>query len=301
MVDNEKSISGATRIGIETRLKPESESIVSSNLTPRICEFCGKTYVEYFSKRFCSNSCAHSYAFRFSAKNASKRNKEKLGIKCQCEFCGENFDAKIDLKKHLPVCSKRQKYKRKTGIIWECKYCGKVFETRRALFEHFKNCSEKEKLSKDIKGRVIGNYDRKAAVKKSLETKKKNGTLGHPCTDEQRARIAEAMRRYRAKLGILHKANVSEKACKYIDELNIQKGWELQHGLNGEEKQVGPYFLDGYDEKRNIAFEYFEKAHHKNHKKEERDAARARYIKKELNCKFFIYDELSDLLYEFLE
>ena len=89
----------------------------------------------------------------------------------------------------------------------------------------------------------------------------------------------------------------NEKACKYIDELNIQKGWELQHGLNGGEKQVGPYFLDGYDEKRNIAFEYFEKAHHKNHKKEERDVARARYIKKELNCKFFFNYFLKIILY----
>ena len=301
MIIGEKENSGVTRIGIGTRLKTERESTVSSTLTPRTCELCGKTYVDGFSKRFCSNFCAHSYASRFSTKNASKRNKEKLGIKCKCEFCGENFDATVDLKKHLPICSKRQKYKRKNDRNWECKYCEKVFETRSILFEHIKDCSEKEKLPKDSKGRVIGSYDRKAASKKSLETRKKNGTLGHPCTDEQRAHIAEAMRKYRARLGILHKANVSEKACKYIDELNIQKGWELQHGFNGGEKQVGPYFLDGYDEKRNIAFEYFEKAHHKNHKKEERDAARARFIKKELNCKFFIYDELSDLLYEFLE
>lgn len=215
-----------------------------------------------------------------------------------CKYCSCNFVTRQLLYEHI---SDAHKDKTRSKRIWECKYCLDVFFSRRKLFEHYKVCEKRKNLPKDSLGRIIGDYDRKAAGKKSLESRRKNGTLGHPCTDEQRVRIAEAMRKYRARLGILYKANVSEKACKYIDELNIQKGWELQHGLNGGEKQVGPYFLDGYDEKRNIAFEYFEKAHHKNRKKEERDAARARYIKKELNCKFFIYDELSDLLYEFLE
>lgn len=183
---------------------------------------------------------------------------------------------------------------------WLCSDCGQYFRGRRNYYEHRMICEERNKLPRDSLGRIKGQYDRSAQQEKALATKRKNGTLGHPCTDEQRAHIAEAMRKYRARLGILHKANVSEKACKYIDELNVQQGWELQHGLNGGEKQVGPYFLDGYDKKRNIAFEYFEKAHHKNPKKEERDVSRARFIKNELNCKFFIYDELSDSLYEFL-
>jgi len=191
----------------------------------------------------------------------------------------------------------RKQYK--NAKTWCCPYCKESFIGRKNLFEHYKYCSVKIKLPKDSKGRIIGDYDHKKQQEKALETKRKNNTLGHSCTDAQRVHIAEAMRNYRKKIGTLHKANVSCIACKYIDELNIQKGWELKHGLQGGEKQVGPYFLDGYDEKRNIAFEYYEKAHHKNQKIEEHDKARARYIISVLHCKFYIYDELFNSFYEF--
>ena len=155
-----------------------------------------------------------------------------------CKYCSCNFVTRQLLYEHISDVHKdktRSNYKNRNRI-WECKYCLDVFSSRRKLFEHYKICEKRKNLPKDSLGRIIGDYDRKAAGKKSLESRRKNGTLGHPCSDEQRARIAEAMRKYRARLGILHKANVSEKACKYIDELNIQKGWELQHGLNGGEK-----------------------------------------------------------------
>ena len=112
--------------------------------------------------------------------------------------------------------SDAHKDKTRSKRIWECKYCLDVFSSRRKLFEHYKVCEKRKNLPKDSLGRIIGDYDKKAAAKKSLESRKKNGTLGHPCTDEQRVRITEAMRKYRARLGILYKANVSEKACKYI-------------------------------------------------------------------------------------
>lgn len=102
MIIGEKENSGVTRIGIGTRLKTERESIVSSTLTPRTCELCGKTYVDGFSKRFCSNFCVHSYASRFSTKNASKRNKEKLGIKTIRRKNGMQQEL-VSLKKNLIV------------------------------------------------------------------------------------------------------------------------------------------------------------------------------------------------------
>lgn len=187
----------------------------------------------------------------------------------------------------------------KNARLWTCEDCEQSFYGRKRYFAHLKCCEKRKLRPHDRLGRVKGAYDKKLQVKKSLETKIKNGTLGHPCSDEQRAKIAEAMIAHRKKIGTFYKANVSIAACKYIDELNIKTGWNLAHGLHSAEKQVGPYFIDGYDEQRNIAFEYYEKAHHKNKKREERDEARARYIVKHLNCKLYIYDEKLDMLYEF--
>lgn len=42
-------------------------------------------------------------------------------------------------------------------------------------------------------------------------------------------------------------ANFSVKACKYIDKLNKENNWKLQHALNGGEVRIGNYLVDGYD------------------------------------------------------
>ena len=55
----------------------------------------------------------------------------------------------------------------------------------------------------------------------------------------------------------------SIKGCKYIDELNKKNNWNLQHALNGGEFEVDGFFLDGYDNNLNIAFEYDESKHYK--------------------------------------
>jgi hypothetical protein len=92
----------------------------------------------------------------------------------------------------------------------------------------------------------------------------------------------------------------SRRGCEFIDELNRKKGWHLQHALNGGEKQVCGYFLDGYDEELNIAFEYDEPHHYKdvfNCILTERDVTRQETIKNELNCTFYRYNVAVDKLY----
>ena len=94
--------------------------------------------------------------------------------------------------------------------------------------------------------------------------------------------------------------NFSEKGCKYIDFLNEKNGWNLIHAKNGGEKQVCGYFLDGYDEKLNIAFEYDEPKHYAdvfNNILCEKDIKRQEEIIKELGCKFYRYNEKMDKLY----
>jgi NUMOD3 motif len=89
------------------------------------------------------------------------------------------------------------------------------------------------------------------------------------------------------------------KACEFIDKLNKQKGWGLQHALNGGEVQLYGYFVDGYDKERNIIFEYDEKRHEFEDKKS-KDLKRTHHLINKLNCSVIRYSEKFDVLYKSL-
>jgi hypothetical protein len=173
------------------------------------------------------------------------------------------------------------------------------------LFSHRKECQEKKKLPHDVKGRVIKaeRFAKASQTRKEhyKEGKFKNWTDGRKETPEHRAKIAEGTKRYLESCGKLFGARFSKNACLYIDELNKQNNWHLQHALNGGEITCGPYYLDGYDKELNIAFEYDEATHYANvkeNKLKDRDEMRMKYIKEKLKCRFFRYNERLDLLYE---
>lgn len=97
------------------------------------------------------------------------------------------------------------------------------------------------------------------------------------------------------------KPRYNKKACEFIDKLNETYNLNLIHAENGGEKYISGYFVDGYDEEKNIVFEYDEKRHYKdvyNNILKERDIDRQNEIIKELGCRFFRYNEQIDLLYE---
>ena len=80
----------------------------------------------------------------------------------------------------------------------------------------------------------------------------------------------------------------NKKACKLFDDICEKENIHIQHAMNGGEyyiKELG-YWLDGYDEMNNIAYEYDEKHHFKNGKLKEKDINRQNEISNYLKCKF---------------
>ena len=93
----------------------------------------------------------------------------------------------------------------------------------------------------------------------------------------------------------------NKNACKYLDDLSKKKGWNLLHALNGGEyhiKDLG-YFLDGYDEEKNIVVEYDEAKHYDVYGNlKEKDIRRQREIINELKCDFYRYNETKQQFYK---
>lgn len=218
--------------------------------------------------------------------------------KWKCKYCEECFNTKAILYEHMHIIHPEKPYKFHKND-WICKYCNQIFNSRRELYKHFKTCEEKNKLPKDRLGKTI-NIEAQHKSAETIKQKIKNGELtyiGHSCSMETRAKLAQQMRKRR---GIINfQCNYNENACKYIDELNIKNNWHLQHAMNGGEIHVGPYSLDGYDKNLNIAFEYDENKHkHTSLKGQARDKYRQLYIIEKLNCEFWRYSERENLLYK---
>lgn len=92
----------------------------------------------------------------------------------------------------------------------------------------------------------------------------------------------------------LDKPNYNPKACNFFDKLNKERGWNLQHALNGGEAKILYYFVDAYDKNRNIVVEYDEHRHKYYNK--QKDEKRQKEIINHLNCDLYRYDEPNNLL-----
>ena len=71
--------------------------------------------------------------------------------------------------------------------------------------------------------------------------------------------------------------------------INKFYNYNFQHAMNGGEfriKELG-YWVDGYDKKKNIVIEFYERRHYKlNGELKERDIEREQEIIEHLNCEF---------------
>lgn len=249
------------------------------------------------------------------------------GIDYVCE-CGKHFAKKRSLTVHARFCSqyikekKRSNYWRDNLQDYLCE-CGYTTENYQSLNAHFRQCEQhhlalyNEPLgdkNRTPKGCMQG-WENKTADEikqfhkkagKTMRTRIYNGELipsfsGKSHTEETKQKIRETTISNIQKLHGKCRANYSEVACKYIDKLNIDKGWHLVHALNGGEKFIAGYFLDGYDANLNIAFEYDEPKHYQDIEKnilKQKDITRQENIINTLHCEFWRYNESLKRLYK---
>jgi hypothetical protein len=156
-----------------------------------------------------------------------------------------------------------------------------------------------DKMSKNSnrywKGKHLPEYIKNKIIKKntgrhhSYETKIKLSNLnkGKKLSESTKQKIRQFSIERIKKQGIV--AAYNPKACNFIDVLNDVYGWNLQHAMNGGEKIIYGYYLDGYDEKRNIIFEYDEPHHYDvNGNLKLKDQKRQENLIKHLNPLMFI-------------
>lgn len=242
----------------------------------------------------------------------------------KCEYCGKEFEKITSLYSHYTHCKfyikndKRKSIYKINDNLYRCE-CGKEFNNHQSLNAHFSHClihkektGQEVKLKRDSKGKMLG-WDKFSDIELSLIHKKsgitlskniKNGItipsfLGKHLTDEQKTHLrkiqAEKLK------GKNMKMNYSKKACKFINELNKQNNWNLQHAENGGEIEVDGYWLDGYDKVLNIVFEYDEPKHYidiNNNVLRDYDIIRQNQIINTLKCEFWRYNEKINLLYK---
>jgi hypothetical protein len=129
----------------------------------------------------------------------------------------------------------------------------------------------KKKASERLKGRVV-----------SSET----------CVKMRQAAIRRVIEQFGT-------TSYNKDACAFIDDLNDKLGWNLQHALNGGEKEICGYLVDGYDKSKNIVFEYDESQHFTfDGKLRVKDIIRQNNIISSLKCEFYRYDAVRKRFYK---
>lgn len=201
----------------------------------------------------------------------------------QCE-CGKNFGNNYQsLNAHFSHCKIHKEinnvpFKRKS---YKGHMCGWENKSQEEINEIHKR-SDKTLRDRYINGELIGSFKGKHHSQKTKEI------LSKKCTKS-----------FVYKLGV--RPNFNKKQIDYINQLNIDKGWNLQHAMNGGEKFILHYFVDGYDEKNNIVFEYDEKKHYidvENNILRDKDIKRQNDIISYLHCDFYRYNEKMKLFYK---
>lgn len=182
-----------------------------------------------------------------------------------------------------------------------CKNCIKckkiiIYSSRNSALKHknikCNSCNKKgTKRSEQVKRKLS---NQKLGEKNPMFGKS-SFMKGKHHTEETKYKLRMATIMDLQKKGLIpSQKNYNTIACEFIDNLNKEKGWNLQHALNGGEIELYGYFVDGYDKEKNIIFEYDEQKHRCNWKKK-KDLIRQKRIIDNINPNMFIrYDEVEN-------
>jgi hypothetical protein len=256
-------------------------------------------------KRSCP--CCNKNIFHTNIKNRNHAEK----IKKMCLSCGAKLNHANVSGKNNPFFGKHHTDETKT--MWK----------KSRNYNHIKGKNHysitkpgwKEKVSKALSGKNNPMYGKTGILnpfygkKHKLETilllKEKcggcnGGNYGKKFTDDHKLKIRMSHIKRLKKLGIHYRANFNVDACKYFDNLNKEKGWNLQHALNGGELDILGYWLDACDKENNVVVEYDESRHYdKRGRLKIKDKKRMHRIIKHLNCKFYRFNTMTNILEEY--
>lgn len=216
------------------------------------------------------------------------------------DICDKKF-VESSLRRTCSKCGKSISYSRKDAFKRaenknRCCLACSVSGEFNGFYGKIHTCESKKKNSEWHKGRKTSEIHK-------LNTSKNNARYwtgkNRDNDTKYKLRIAKIndLNKKNVLLGKNGARNFNLKACEFIDQLNREKGWNLQHALNGGEIELYGYFVDGYDKERNIIFEYDEKRHKYT---KEKDLIRQNILLNKINPTIFLrYDEVNDILYDF--
>jgi hypothetical protein len=150
----------------------------------------------------------------------------------------------------------------------------------------------------NVKNSLINLYENNSDLKNRISTSLK----GRVFTDEHKLNLRLSSIEYiKRKINLTGGKMVPHfniYACQLFDEISKLKNINIQHALNGGEYYIPElgYWVDGYDHKNNVVYEYYENEHKY---RIEKDILRENKIKDFLNCQFQVIYEGKEI--EFLK
>jgi hypothetical protein len=194
---------------------------------------------------------------------------------------GQNIINEKRWSRICPTCKKELIYNKK-GIRDKA-----IKNKRRCLSCSIVDKNKKRKLS-DLTKLKLKEICNKNSFRK---IGKKSWNAGKTHSIETKQKIRVGILNYIKRNGV-NAPRYNLTACKFFDVLNERNGWCLKHALNGGEIEILGYYVDSYDEIRNIVVEYDEPRHYNVvGELKKKDIDRMIEICNHLKCEFWRYDE----------